>query len=181
MLGACAGMLAGAPVAWFMAEPAAAVVASAANEVRDLAEMLGQRSPGTRTEAQLNKHARVAAKVQPKPATPAERPGEPSTTALIDLLLPPVAPVTVASNEVPPVLAPPATLNQIIDSMPGGGTFTPPVDGGMAHLPTSEPRDLVTSAVPEPQTWALMLLGFGLIGWRVRRRKSTKVSKLAAN
>jgi len=28
----------------------------------------------------------------------------------------------------------------------------------------------VPSAVPEPSTWAMMLLGFGLIGWTVRRR-----------
>lgn len=184
MLAACAATIAGAPVAWFMAEPAAAVVASAASEVRDLAEMLGQRSPGTRTEAQLNKHARVAAKIHPKPATPSghvNEPVGPSTTALIDLLLPPVAPVTVASNELPPVIAPPTTLNEILNSMPGGQTFTPPSNGGTMRLPTSEPKELVTSAVPEPQTWALMLLGFGLIGWRIRRRKSTKGSKLAAN
>jgi len=179
MLGACSGMLAGVPVAWFLAEPAAAVVASAASEVRDLADMLGQRSPGTRTEAQLNKHARTAAKIRPKPRS--TTPDEPSTTALIDLLMPPVEPVTIASNGVPPVIAPPTTLNQILDSIPGGGTFTPPGGGGTTHLPTSEPKELVTSAVPEPQTWALMLLGFGLIGWRIRRRKPSKVSRLAAD
>jgi hypothetical protein len=27
-----------------------------------------------------------------------------------------------------------------------------------------------TPAVPEPSTWATMLLGFAVIGWRVRRR-----------
>ena len=166
-----------------MAEPAAAVVASAASEVRDLAEMLSQRSPGTRTQAQLNKHARVAEEVhpKPKPSAPAGHPDEPSTTALIDLLLPPVAPITVASNDLPPVIAPPTSLNEILNSMPGGGTITPPTDGGTMRLPTSEPKELVTSAVPEPQTWALMLLGFGLIGWRIRRRKSSGAAKLAAN
>ena len=186
MLAACAATIAGAPVARFMAEPAAAVVASAASEVRDLAGMLGQRSPGTRTQAQLNKHAREAEEVHPKPrpASPAGHPDEPagpSTTALIDLLLPPVAPVTVASSDLPPVIAPPTTLNEILNSMPGGGTFTPPSKGGTMRLPTSEPKELVTSAVPEPQTWALMLLGFGLIGWRIRRRKSPKAATLAAN
>ena len=179
MLAACAATIAGAPVAWFMAEPAAAVVASAASEVRDLAEMLGQRSPGARTQALLNKHARVPEEINPKPrpATPATGPHEPagpSTTALIDLLLPPAAPVTVASNDLPPVIAPPTTLNEVLNPMPGGGTFTPPSNGGTTRLPTSEPGELVTSAVPEPQTWALMLLGFGLIGWRIRRRKSRR-------
>jgi hypothetical protein len=27
-------------------------------------------------------------------------------------------------------------------------------------------------AVPEPSTWALMLLGFGAVGWGLRRRNS---------
>lgn len=36
-------------------------------------------------------------------------------------------------------------------------------------------RATVTSAVPEPQTWALMMIGFGLVGgtMRARRRKPT--------
>lgn len=207
MLAACATTIAGAPVAWFMAEPAAAVVTSAASEVRDLADMLGQRSPGARTEALLNKHARVAAKVRSKPKTVAGHPAAPvapATTALIDLLQPPVAPVTVASNGVPPVLAPPVTFDEILNSMPGGGIFTPPGGGtftppgggtftppgggaftppggggGSAHLPTSEPQELVTSAVPEPQTWALMLLGFGLIGFQLRRNRRAMPAKAA--
>jgi hypothetical protein len=38
--------------------------------------------------------------------------------------------------------------------------------------------DLVSSAVPEPAAWAMMLLGFGLIGGAVRAR--TKAASLAA-
>ena len=34
-------------------------------------------------------------------------------------------------------------------------------------------RASVVSAVPEPGTWAMMLLGFGAIGFSVRRRRST--------
>lgn len=33
--------------------------------------------------------------------------------------------------------------------------------------------------VPEPATWALMLLGFGCIGWRIRRRNSRTIAQLA--
>jgi hypothetical protein len=29
-------------------------------------------------------------------------------------------------------------------------------------------------AVPEPSTWAMMLLGFGMVGVAVRRRKAAK-------
>ena len=31
---------------------------------------------------------------------------------------------------------------------------------------------LTTGGVPEPSTWAMMLLGFGAIGFTIRRRKS---------
>lgn len=31
-------------------------------------------------------------------------------------------------------------------------------------------------AVPEPSTWALLLLGFGFVGWSLRRRNRTRIS-----
>jgi hypothetical protein len=41
-------------------------------------------------------------------------------------------------------------------------------------------KAVVTSAVPEPATWAMMLLGFGAIGFSMRRRKMLpKLAKLA--
>ena len=166
------------PIAWIMAEPAAAVAASAVSEVQDLADLLGQRSPGTRTQAELTKHARVAAKsrTQPKPAGPAggpAQPGIPTTTALVDLLQPPIAPIELMSGVSPP------SLNAILASPPVDTALTPPTDNsGPIHFPTSEPRDeLPLSAVPEPGTWAMMLMGFGLIGWRMRRRRDVSAAK----
>ena len=35
---------------------------------------------------------------------------------------------------------------------------------------------LVGSAVPEPSTWAMMLFGFGLVGFVARKRKNTRLS-----
>jgi hypothetical protein len=35
------------------------------------------------------------------------------------------------------------------------------------------------AAVPEPATWAMMLLGFGGIGWQFRRRRSTTLAQFA--
>jgi hypothetical protein len=32
------------------------------------------------------------------------------------------------------------------------------------------------SAIPEPQVWALMVAGFGLVGWQLRRRRSVTIS-----
>lgn len=34
----------------------------------------------------------------------------------------------------------------------------------------------IGGAVPEPATWAMMLLGFGAIGWQVRRRRSRNLA-----
>lgn len=35
--------------------------------------------------------------------------------------------------------------------------------------------DDIASAAPEPATWTMMILGFGLVGWTMRRRKATGV------
>ena len=37
----------------------------------------------------------------------------------------------------------------------------------------------ISPAVPEPATWAMMLLGFGAIGWHLRRRKAARLMALA--
>ena len=176
---ACLAAIVGLPIAWIMAEPATAVAAAVASEAQDLANLLSQRSPGTRTQAELTKHARVASKTRtpPRTAAPAGRPafpGIPATAELVDLLQPPLAPVGVVSEGLQPPLAPPPTLGAVLASAPGDQAFTPPGGGGgTAHYPTVQPREELppTSAVPEPGTWAMMLTGFGLIAWRVRRRR----------
>ena len=162
-----------------MAEPAAAVATSVAAQARDLADLLGQRSPGNRTQAELTKHARIASKTRTQPkVTPHQPMAEaPKTAQLVDLLSPPIAPVAVVAEGLAPPLAPPQTLNDIIGSAPVIASSTPPTDsGGPLHFPTSEPRsDVPPSAVPEPGTWAMMLFGFGVIGWRMRRRPASRI------
>lgn len=39
--------------------------------------------------------------------------------------------------------------------------------------------NIAVNAVPEPSTWAMMLLGFGAIGFAIRRRKSSALTQLA--
>lgn len=199
---ACLASVVGLPVAWIMAEPASLVAAAAASEIHDLAELLSQRSPGARTQAELTKHVREAVKARPRPKPlvppghPIE-PGVPTTTELVDLLQPPVAPVSLVAEGAPPSFEPTPTLNAILASAPLIGSFTPPTSGGggggsggggggRIHLPTSEPQEALpqTSAVPEPGTWAMMLMGFGLIAWQTRRRRTrlgAKVPTPAAN
>lgn len=185
-LTACAATLVGLPIAWMIAEPAAVVAAAAASQVRDLAELFDQRSPGARTQAELTKHARALAKVRSTPKAPARagvspKPSGPVTTALVDLLQPPIAPVSVVAEALPPPLAPAPTLNAIMASAPGIQSFAPPADTpGPLSFPSSEPREPLppTSAVPEPGTWALMLAGFGLIGWQLRGRRRCREDKV---
>jgi hypothetical protein len=38
----------------------------------------------------------------------------------------------------------------------------------------------VMSAVPEPTTWAMMLIGFGAVGYSMRRRSTTYSAVQAA-
>ncbi len=40
--------------------------------------------------------------------------------------------------------------------------------------------DQIAAAVPEPGTWAMMILGFGFAGWQLRARRQPKVSFAAA-
>jgi len=56
----------------------------------------------------------------------------------------------------------PATGSSIQSSLGGGFFYTP-----------------VTGAVPEPATWAMMLLGFGGIGAAMRRRRKEILPQLA--
>ena len=38
----------------------------------------------------------------------------------------------------------------------------------------------ITAAIPEPETYAMLLAGLGLLGWQARRRKLKKASAAAA-
>jgi hypothetical protein len=39
--------------------------------------------------------------------------------------------------------------------------------------------NIAVTTVPEPGTWAMMLLGFGALGFAIRRRKSSALTQLA--
>lgn len=48
----------------------------------------------------------------------------------------------------------------------GGGGVTPPPPTGGGETPPP-----VVSPVPEPASWAMMILGFGAVGWTLRSRR----------
>jgi PEP-CTERM motif len=156
------------------------VVHAAMNRAKSLADLLDQRSPGARTEGELTKtkHARALAKQRmaggPKahqPVAPPPRVNMPDIAQLLESP-PPLAPVSLDQPLPLTAISSPPPLAAIIAPPPGGGgvVIPPGGGGGPVTFPTELPREPVIppSAVPEPATWAMMLLGFGLIGWRVR-------------
>ena len=163
------------------------VLEAAVTKAQSLADMLGQRSPGTRLEGQLTKtkHARLLS----KRVTPARSPkatmtdlaqlldAAPPLALPVDFAAPPQAAMTTPSFGdffvPPPAAGPPGTLPPA-NVTPANVTPANVTPGGVtpAAFPTSEPKALVLvpSAVPEPGAWAMMLTGFALIGWKMRRR-----------
>ena len=161
---------------------------AATNQAKSLAELLDQRSPGTRTAGVLTKTKlgrsvladRLAA---PKPVVPKN---------LAEVLAPPVSALAPTDLDVPvaelaPVLPPPP--GAILLPPPGGGVFVPPPGGGVVTPPggggtppgggggtppgpPDTPPDVPPPAIPEPGTWMTMILGFGLIGWSLRRDRA---------
>ncbi|MDR4520794.1 MAG: PEP-CTERM sorting domain-containing protein [Nitrosomonas sp.] len=52
--------------------------------------------------------------------------------------------------------------------------------GGTDSTTASGGYDLVVSAVPEAETWAMLLAGLGLIGWRLRNQKREESGMMPA-
>ena len=163
------------------------MVHAAVTQAQNLAQLLDQRSPGARTQAQLTKtkHERALAKQRRARGSLAHRPDLPpvavkdSLPGLVDLLAGPVPVATVDAVNPNPQLAmvSPPSLATIV-TPPGSGTappgsgLSPPGGGGGVVTPTTPPHQIVpTSPLPEPGTWAMMLVGFALIGWRARHAR----------
>lgn len=150
------------------------MVEAAVNQVKSLSDLLGQRSPGQRTEGQLTKtkHARTLAKFHPsaKSLPSAHEALEPKfAIANLDTPLNLAPPVPVV-GEAPPLLPipdfTPPSIGTIITSPP---VVSPPGESPPVTFPPPTKELVLTPpAVPEPATWATMLLGFALLGWRLR-------------
>jgi hypothetical protein len=148
---------------------------AAVSQAKSLADLLNARSPGERTEAQLTKtkHARPLAKPRMRAAQHRQAPKE-QTVELAKLLISKPLPVGLERPLPLTLVSPPPSLAMVVTGGGGGGggVLPPTGGGGPVTFPTTQPREVITapSAVPEPGTWATMLLGFGIIAWQVRRR-----------
>ena len=137
---------------------------AAVTRARDVMDLIDQRSPGARTEAQLTKMRRMAM------APPEDFPPVRVPVNLAEVIAPPPAYVPVDVQAKAPELL-------FMTPPPPGAIFMTPPGGGGGSPPGSPPL-LVTPAVPEPGTWMTMLLGFGFIGWSMRRQRA--VARAAA-
>ncbi|CAA9524624.1 MAG: hypothetical protein AVDCRST_MAG62-1342 [uncultured Sphingomonas sp.] len=155
--------------------------------------MLDARSPGERTKAELTK-AKAARRKLALAAAPRQRAlgkiiqpkaavAKPFVDALTAAPVAAVAPVLSSVAPLAQVLAPPAASPIAI----GGLIIAPPAGGGggggggggvLPGNPVTPPNQV--PAVPEPSTWLMMLLGFGTVGWAIRRRNGTRGADLRA-
>ena len=77
--------------------------------------------------------------------------------------------------------------NQLLDRTNGRFSFATAGDERIARLDflsgnnAFEVDNLAANFVPEPQTWALMILGFGFVGYALRRRRAPGAAKTVTN
>ena len=166
----------------------------------DLKGLLQARSPGSRNGAELTKVKRASqpaertARVQPRVREKLDTAIQPTAAALTsaaapesDPFIPALEPTFAdpkfadsgAFNEPGPISVTRAALS---DSIAGGSLAVGGIGigGGLAPnfgtvlQPDLERTEPNLAAVPEPATWLMLMLGFGLLGWRVRRSQTVQ-------
>ena len=152
---------------------------------QSVVEMMKQRSPGARTgdiltKTKSRKYAVLSSAIEgpsaPKSAAappavlgPMEAPGAPVTE--LAQLAPVDAPPVIAAMYLPPWAGGGGPPSQCCSG--GGGPPGPPGPPGGPGGPSWPPVPPgPTPGVPEPATWAMMLLGFAASGWSIRRQRA---------
>jgi hypothetical protein len=167
-------------------------------QAKDLLDILSDRSPGERNGAALTKTKSKAAAQQLAKAA-----DKPRQTALAKTPAPPKVPSSSRLLSIPaelsgslfqepgalgndlafaggPSLGGPVIANILAPGggggfVGGGGGGGGGGSGGISTPPaTDTPPPSVPAAVPEPSTWAMMLVGFGAVGFAMRRRRKTQ-------
>jgi len=151
----------------------------------DILSIMHSRSPGERAEGALLVKKGMATLAESTPAPVAAK--VPAAIA-VPAAPSPLAPIATAATPVPAVI--PAVMPAVspIAAIPAAahaaGLIFPPVFIPGGHHTTTHVVTVVTPppttpsppppvpGVPEPQTWVMMMVGFGLLGVFLRRRKS---------
>ena len=159
--------------------------------VQTVAAMLAERSPGARAEGALVnlKHKRQAVlhehglpKIRSPYAPPTAYEALAAPPPSPPIAPPPQAPLYSTVAGVPPIAIAPANGGAIggppvLSEIPtpggggGGGSFTPPIVTTVTPQVPAAP----VAPVPEPASWAMMLLGFALMGSALRRRSAAEL------
>jgi hypothetical protein len=161
------------------------VAGAAVARAQSLADLLARRSPGERTSAHLiktkHKHFAVLADRE-QPELPVPAIGPPLVESMLPPEIGPLVPQEIAAFQQPAGFVP-AVFAPVIGGGvfaccggggggPGGGGGGPP---GQPPPPNQPPPNQPPPppAVPEPATWAMIIVGFGLAGWSLRRGRAT--------
>jgi PEP-CTERM motif len=159
------------------------VAGAAVARAESLADLMSRRSPGERTEAQLTKikHKQAALLAErERPEVPIPSLYRPAIAAFVPpaaelAVIPTTDTLLAQSAPLLPAVFAPMTGSPIFFSGGGGGVGGGGGGGGgtpgqtTPQQPPSAPGD--TPAVPEPGTWTMMIAGFGLCGFALRRRR----------
>ena len=170
------------------AKPVRDAVSAGLDNIKTVAAMLADRSPGQRPEGALASlkhkkqpvlHQRALPKVR-RPVSPLA--GIVGTPPAPPIEMPPETPLYSMVSAGPDVI-PPTSI--VPGGAPPGSNTPPPGGGGGIVVPPGTtdtpnvPETPVTPAGPEPATWAMMLLGFAMVGWAIRRDKQAAATAAA--
>jgi hypothetical protein len=165
---------------------------AAVEKAKSLIELMNRRSPGQRVKGELiktkGKHFKVLAE-QPVPEAVLPPPVPPELAGAMAPPLGALIPVSVELPAIAQIVPPPGVFYTpppgvfVCCGPPGSppgpppgppppGPPPPPPPGPPPPPPPGPPPPPPPPPVPEPDTWMTMLLGFGLSGWLMRRKRA---------